>query len=175
MRKLILASAICLSAQLLWAAGGKYQPLNVKTGLWQTTWTSNVTGRPPVSSEMLAQLTPEQRARIEAAMNKMATQGPRTRTSKSCLTKEKLEKDPFNDKDKSCTETVLASTGSRMEIHEVCAEENTKADITVHIEALNSENVKGTVHSNTTGGGNTMKINGTFTSKWLGAVCKDTD
>ena len=108
-------------------------------------------------------------------MNRMASEAPKTRTSKSCLTKEKLEKDPFNDKEKSCTETVLNSTGSKMEVHEVCTEENMKSDITVHIEALDSENVKGTVQSNTSGGGNTMNINGTFTSKWIGAVCKDGD
>jgi Protein of unknown function (DUF3617) len=175
MRKLILASVICLSVQLLWAAGGKYQPLNIKTGQWETTWINNFSGRAPISPEMVANMTPEQRAKFEAAMNKMASQGPRTRTVKTCATKEKLQRDPFNREDKSCTETVLNSTGSKMEVHEVCSEENMKADITVHIEAVNSEYVKGTVQTNATGGGNTMNINGTFTSKWIGAVCKDTD
>ncbi|HVA01381.1 MAG TPA: DUF3617 domain-containing protein [Terriglobia bacterium] len=175
MRKLILGSVICLSVELLLAAGGKYQPLNVKTGLWETTWTSKVTGRPPISPDMLANLTPEQRAKFEAAMNRMASEAPKTRTSKSCLTKEKLEKDPFSDKKMSCTETVLNSTGSKMEVHEVCTGKDMKTDVNVRIEAITSGYVKGTVQSNTTGGGNTMNVNGTFTSKYIGAVCKDTD
>jgi Protein of unknown function (DUF3617) len=175
MRKLVLAGAICLSVQLLLAASGKYQPLNIKTGLWETTSTTKISGRPPISPEMLAQMTPEQRARFEVEMNRMVNQTPRTRTSKTCLTKEKLEKDPFNDKDQSCKETVLSSTASKMEIREVCTEEGSTVDILVHIEALDSENVKGTVQSNASGGGNTMNVNGTLTSKYIGAVCKNTD
>ena len=174
MRKLILLSAICLGAELLLTAGGQYQPLNVKTGLWETSWTSSFSGRPPIPTEMLEKMTPEQRARFEAAMNRMASQAPKSRTTKSCLTKEKLDSDPFSEKDKSCTETVLASTGSKMEVREVCTHENAKTDVTVHIEAADSEHVKGTVKSNTSGGGNTMNVNGTFTSKWLGSACGDT-
>jgi Protein of unknown function (DUF3617) len=174
MRKLAVCAVTCLWASILLAAG-KYQPLNVKTGLWETTWSSKITGRPPIPQEMLDKMTPEQRAKFEAAMNNMAAQAPKTRTSKSCLTKEKLEKDPFNREDKSCTETVLNSTGSKMEIREVCTHEDTKTDVTVHIEAADSENVKGTVQSNASSGGNTMSVNGTFTSKWLGAACTDAD
>jgi Protein of unknown function (DUF3617) len=175
MRKLLFVSAIFLSAQLFLAASRKYQSLNVKTGLWETTSITKMSGRPPVSADMLAQMSPEQRARIEAAMNRMANQTPKPHTTRTCVTKEKLQKDPFNPEDKSCTETVLNSTGSKIDIHEVCTEENSKVDITVHIVALDSENVKGTVQTNATGGGNTMNVNGTFTSKWQGAVCKDTD
>jgi hypothetical protein len=137
-----------------------------------------MSGRPPISADMLANLTPDQRARFEAMMNKMASQPPKPHIAKSCLTKEKLEGDPFSDKKKSCAETVLTSTGSKMEIREVCTGENTKNDVThdmtVHIEAADSEHVKGTVKSNISGGGNTMNVLGTFTSRWIGADCGDT-
>jgi hypothetical protein len=123
---------------------------------------------------MVQNLTPEQRERFEAAMNKIASQGPKSRTNKSCLTEEKLKKDPFNNENKSCTQTVLSSIGSKMDVHEVCAGEALKTDMTVHIEAADSEHVVGTVKSNMSGGGNTMNVNGTFTSKWLGAACGDT-
>ena len=174
MRKLILLSVICLGTGLVLTAGGQYQPLNVKTGLWETSWTSSVSGRPPIPADMLEKLTPEQRARFEAAMQRMASQTPKSRSNRSCLTKEKLERDPFNEKDKSCTETVLTSTGSKMEVREVCTQENATTDMTVHIEAVDSEHVRGSVKSNTSGGGNTMNVNGSFTSKWLGAACGDT-
>lgn len=171
MRKPALWILLCLSASLALAAG-KYQPLNVRLGTWETTFTSSVSGAPPIPQEMLDKMTPEQRAKFDAAMGKMASGTPRTRTSKSCLTKEKLEKDPFNDR-KSCTETVLNSTSSKMEIQEVCTEEDAKTDSRIRIEATDSENVKGWVQTIVTGSGKTMNINGTFTSKWLGAACKE--
>jgi Protein of unknown function (DUF3617) len=171
MRNLTLWILICLSASILLAAG-KYQPLNVKTGTWETIYTTTVSGAPPIPQEMLDKMTPEQRTRFDTMMKKMATGTPTTRTSKTCLTKEQLAKNPFNDR-KSCTETVLASTGSKMEIEEVCMEENAKTNAKVRIEASDSENVKGWVQSTVTGSGRTMNVNGTFTSKWIGAVCKD--
>ena len=117
-------------------------------------------------------MTPEQRARFDAAMSRMASGTPRTHTSKTCLTKERLEKDPFNDR-QSCTEKVLTSTSSKMEIEEICNEENAQSDSKVRIEATDSENVKGSMQTVVTGSGKTMNVNGTFTSKWVGAACKE--
>jgi hypothetical protein len=74
-----------------------------------------------------------------------------------------VERDPFNREGKSCTETVLASTGSKMEVRELCVQENSTHDVTVHIETADSEHVEGTVKSNMSGGGHTMNMNGTFT------------
>lgn len=171
MRKPALWILLCLSASVALAAG-TYQPLNVKLGTWETTFTTAISGAPPIPQEMIDKMTPEQRARFDAAMGKMASGTPRTRTSKTCLTKEKLEKDPFNDRP-SCTEKVLTSTSSKMEIEEICDEENAKSDSTVRIEATDSENIKGWAQTVVTGSGKTMNVNGTFTSKWVGAACKE--
>lgn len=171
MRKIALWTLSCLSACILLAAG-KYQPLNVKLGTWETVTTMTTSGAPPIPQEMLEKMTPEQRARFEAAMSKMASGTPKIRTSKNCLTKEKLEKDPFNER-KSCTETVLTSTSSKMEIQENCTEDDANIVSKVRIEAADSENVKGWVDATVTGGSKTMRVNGTFTSKWAGAVCQE--
>lgn len=173
MRKVTLCAMTCLSASILWAAG-KYQPLNVKTGVWQTTLTTVVSGAPPIPQDMIEKMTPEQRARFDAMMKKMASGTPNTRTSKSCLTREDLEKDPFNDM-KSCKETVVTSTGSKMEVKEICTDERGTVNANVRIEATDSENVKGWVQSTVNGEGKTMNVNGTFTSKWIGAVCTEKD
>jgi hypothetical protein len=170
MRKWMLAIAVCLGAGLVWAAGS-YQPLNVKTGLWESTWSSTVTGQPPIPPDMLAKMTPEQRARFEAMMSKMAHGTSDTR--KSCLTKENLEKDPFNRGDKSCTETVVSSSSHEMNVHEVCTHENSKMDVSVHIVASDSEHVTGIIKSNMTGSGHNMSVDGKLTSKWLAPVCGD--
>jgi Protein of unknown function (DUF3617) len=174
MRKLILGMAICLSVGFLWAQSEtvKYQPLNIKTGYWETISVTTMSGAPPVPADLLARMTPEQRAKYSAAMNGMMNQ-PKTHVNKSCVTQDDLTKDPFNENKESCKETVVNSSASKLDIHEVCSEEGMKADIMVHIEAVNSEYVKGTIQSAATGGGNTMNVNGTLTSKYLGAVCKE--
>ncbi|HTE88846.1 MAG TPA: hypothetical protein VK639_07845 [Terriglobales bacterium] len=63
----ILAGLVMLSSVTVWAAD-KLQPLNVKTGLWETTTTRITSGEIPIPAEMLARLTPEQRAKMEARM-----------------------------------------------------------------------------------------------------------
>ena len=172
MRKLVFLG-VFFSWVLVAMAGDKVQPLNIKTGLWQMTMTTAVSGRLPMPADILARMSPEQRARYEAAMNKRASAPPKTRTYNSCVTKEQLNKDPFSEEKKSCTRTVLKSTGSKMEIREVCEGDGVKNDITIQIEALKSENVKGSSHVTAAGGDKTMNVNAGFTGKWIGAVCTD--
>ena len=172
MRKLVVLG-VFFSWVLVAMAGDKVQPLNIKTGLWQITMTTAVSGLPPMPADVLARMSPEQRAKFEAAMKKRASGPPKTRTYNSCVTKEKLNKDPFSDEKRSCTGTVLKSTGSMIEIREVCEVDGVKSDITMQIEALNSENTKGSGHVTAAGGARSMNVSTNFTGKWIGAVCTD--
>lgn len=63
-----IAMTILLASTLAFGQS-KFQPLNVKTGLWESTTTSTTSGQMPLPSDMLAKLSPDQRARIEARMN----------------------------------------------------------------------------------------------------------
>ena len=174
MQKMILFGVICLFAPVL-LAGGNIQPLNVKPGLWQTTITSTRSGQPPIPPGTLDKLTPEQRAKLEAAMKARASQGPQTRSYKKCVTQEDLNKEPFAEDKQSRTRTVLSSTGSKMDVHEVCTGSGgMKTDFIVHIEVLDSENVKASVHVNATGGGRAMNGDSNITAKWLGQTCPGT-
>jgi Protein of unknown function (DUF3617) len=170
MRRIILLIMIGVLAPVI-AAAGTVQPLNVKTGLWETTMTTQITGMPPIPPEVLNKMTPERRAKVEAAMKERASQGPQTHTGKRCVTQEELNKGPFGDKMKSCTQTVLNSTGQKMEIHEVCTAGDTKTDVTFQIEALSSESVKGAGRVAVTRGGRTMNAETSLTAKWIGAAC----
>lgn len=152
-------------------------PLNVKLGLWQTTITTNMSGLPGIPDSALAQLSPDQRAKIEAAMKQVSGQ---PMTTKSCMTKDKLEKsEGFRNAPKSCTYTVVSSTSSKLEMKLSCTQNGMTMSGNVHVEATDSENVKGSIQMNTSGngsasaGGNTMNMNSTFTSKWVGAACGD--
>ncbi len=169
MRNIIFA--ITLMAPALWAAD-KLEPLNVKTGLWETTTTISTSGEMPIPAEYLSRMTPAQRARMEERLK--ANSAPKTRTSthKSCETKEKLEKAPFSNQ-KECTESVVTSTSSKAELKVSCDFGDVKGSGTVTVEALSPEAARGSAQITATGGGHTINTNSTFTSKWLGASCGD--
>jgi hypothetical protein len=171
-RMIALGVAFLLPAALV--AGGKVK-LNVKTGLWQTTITNTVTGSMGIPPEMAAQLTPAQRARFEAAQKKRASGTPRTETHKNCLTPEKLAEDPFTDRshgdEAKCSETVIKSTASDLEVRELCSYGSSKSDIHLSFHADSQEHVTGTGTTNVTTGGHDMHSNMKLESKWLSSAC----
>jgi len=169
MRTSILCGLIVVSSSFLWAAD-QITPLDVKLGLWETTWTTQAMGQMPIPADALANLTPEQRARLEAAMAARNAKGPASGSHKTCLTKEKLTKDAFNDK-QQCTSTVVSSSSHKLVVKLDCAEQDMKSTGTFKVEALSSEETKGTMEMVATGGGHTMNVNNSFTSKWVGSDC----
>ena len=151
------------------AWGADYHALDIKPGQWETTISTDMNGPPPVPPEVLARLTPEQRARIEQRTKSLSG---RTTTHKGCLTKEKLDKPAlFGNEQKSCTYAIKTSTASTQEIGVECANERMKSTGMVRIQALDSENVKASVHMTMTFGDQTSEINSSWTSKWIGPSC----
>jgi hypothetical protein len=172
MRMNLLVAVIFL-ALTLWAADN-IAPLNVKEGLWEVTVTHSMSGMPAMPNippDALAKMPPDQRARIEAMMNGQ----PSTDVRKECITKEKLEKhSAFSANRGDCTRTVVSSTGSKLELKFHCEEKQSSSDGTFVMEALASDNVKGTMHSVIkTSSGKTMNMDFTITSKYLGSACGD--
>ena len=109
MRKMILLGAVLASGTIL-LADSSVQPLNVKPGLWEVTMNMTISG----------------------------SRAPQTRTYRSCLKKEDLNKYPFVDPEKKCTYTVSSSTGSTMEASGTCApgSEGAKIDFKLRLDAL---------------------------------------
>lgn len=160
-----------LACSTLWAAD--FRPLDVKPGEWQTTLNGQTTGMPPLPPEMLAKLTPEQRAKMEAMM--AARSGGKSTVSKGCLKKEDLDK-PFNMSDKSmasCARSMVTSSGSKQEIRVDCNTNGAKTTGTVKVEAVDSENVRGSMQMAITNGEHTMNMNYMFASKWIGPACTE--
>ena len=60
-----------------------------------------------------------------------------------------------------------------MGVREVCEGDGWGTDMTMQIEAVNSENSKGSGHVTAVGGGKSMDLHTNFTAKWLGAVCTE--
>jgi hypothetical protein len=113
--------------------------------------TMETTGLPPIPPEVLDRLPPEQRAKMEERLKANGSKGPRTTSHKSCLKKEDLDK------------------AIRME----CTAGGGKQSGTIRVEAVNSENVKGSTEMTMSGAGRTMNMNSTFSAKWLGPTCSE--
>ena len=169
-----MKSLILLGVSMLWplaSHAADFKPLNVKPGLWEATMNSQTNGAFPVPADMLARLTPEQRARAEAAMK--AAPRSHSSTNKSCITAEQLNK-PLtfaDEKNVSCKRTLVSSSGSQQEIRMECSGGDVKTVATMHIEAVNPETVKGTSEVTSTGSQNKMNAHLSFNAKWLGSDC----
>jgi len=186
-KKTILLGAVCLSATVLLAGTQKNDqapastkalkitPMNVKTGLWQSTSTITVTGGLGLPPSLLAKMTPEQKAKYEAAMQAQAGGRTSTHTNKSCLTQKDLTTDPFADKnsddrDIHCHGTLLSSTSTDIVLQESCSGEASMA-YTMKIHAVDQEHATGTGTGTATMGGHTMNSSVKFQSTWIGATC----
>jgi hypothetical protein len=93
-----------------------------------------------------------------------------------CLTKEQLDQGvTFGEDRKSRTRTVLASTGSKLELRIECGSQGQgkRSDGTFQIEAIDSERVKGSVRL-TLSGDRTAASSSTFTARWIGPICRPT-
>jgi hypothetical protein len=177
-----LALAI-VGGAMAWAADTT--PLDVKTGEWEYTVTTQMTGLPQstqrqvptIPPEQLAKMPPEQRARVEAMLKQaggVASGKPTTTTSKNCIRKEDLAKMmPQGNRDQSCKTTLVSSSHNRQELKMDCESNGGKQTGTVVVEALSAESTKFSLQiaSNQNGQAMNMTVNGT--SKWLGETCTD--
>ena len=153
-------------------ADDSVQPLDVKTGLWETTLNTERTGALPIPPEVLARLTPEQRAKLEERMK--ASQAPKATARKHCLTKDELNKPlSFGADDKECHRTIVTSSSSKQEFQVECTKGGMKQHGTFRVEALSDESVKGAVQMTVTNGDKTMNMHSEFTARWIGPVCVD--
>jgi hypothetical protein len=152
------------------AATASTESLNVKTGLWEVTSTAQSSGMP----FDLSTLPADQRAKIEAAMKAQMAERGKPRITRECITKEKLEKDLFTDKDldPSCKRTTIASTATLQELKLECSGRQPMTG-TLHFEAVDPSHVRGTIKMVAGGPGQTMNVDSTFTAKWIGADCGD--
>ncbi len=141
--------------------------LNVKTGAWEMTTTTLITGM-PMPAEALAEMTPEQRARIEAMMAARAGK-PSKHVSKSCVTKEDLDQDSMIKSDNvDCKKDVISRSTTKIVVTETCDAPHASTS-NVIIEARTPENVVASMDM--TQPGASGKIHVDVDGRWLGASC----
>jgi hypothetical protein len=147
--------------------------LNIKLGLWEIKTQPQVNGELPTSDESVAKMTPEQRARMQAAMQAMMAHMQQPRTMKECMTAEKRAQgfDTGNDDPTECQQTVGKDTASDFEMTRVCstAQGNNSTDMKFH--AVSSDHVIGTVNAMMSRGTKSITVNSTMEGRWLGSDC----
>jgi hypothetical protein len=166
----MLLSAAALPAQ-------EIKPFDVKLGLWETTTSTDMSGMamptmPQIPPEVLSQMPPEQRARVEAMM-KGRGGSPRSMTVKSCITKDTLSRgSAFGQSDKSCTLTVVSSTATKQVLHMDCTRDNNHMTGDMTIERVDAEHVKGTSVIKAEGE-HAISMKSSFETKFVSADCGD--
>jgi Protein of unknown function (DUF3617) len=152
-------------------------PLDVKFGLWETTIANQSDMSAMLPPEMLAKLTPAQRAQLEGSMQGRGGRG--MSASKHCITKETINEaflaaNRGNSREMKCTQTFVTSTSSKMVMHMECTSETMKTSSEIQVEAIDREHTKGsfvTTSAGASGRAGNMKME--MTSKWLGPDCGD--
>lgn len=108
LRRTLGITALVATASLAWAAS---TPLDVKTGLWDMTYVTKMSGASMIPPNVLAKMTPAQKAKALAA----ASRPPTTSTDKDCITAKDLQQGAFGNKesDDECKYTPVVATASR--------------------------------------------------------------
>jgi hypothetical protein len=153
------------------ATGAVAATLDVKPGLWEITTQGEASGMPPIPPQVLAQMSPQQRQQMMAAMRGKMNQPS---VSRSCVTQKMLDRGmsfdrPPNDQ---CTQTVTGSTSRSLDVKVICTgEQQQKTTGTMHMDATSRESFAGAFNMVSTDGTNTMTMKRTVQGKWLGSDC----
>ncbi|HKV81907.1 MAG TPA: DUF3617 family protein [Candidatus Sulfotelmatobacter sp.] len=156
MKRAIAVAVACLGAAAALLAAADFQPLKVKTGLWQMTQTSTWTGLPQQWAAVI--------------------KNGKTINYKSCVKAKDLTTNPWTDGDDSkCVWKVLKSDGTDMEITGTSCELGKEWGMTTEgtgkIHVVDSENGTGTMNMTISGNGQTIKGRFAYTGKWIDASC----
>lgn len=168
MKKTLLL-AIGVSGALI--TGVVAATLDVKPGLWEVTTRGEATGTPPIPPQMLAQMSPAQRAQMMAAMQGRMNQPTVTR---SCLTQKMIDRGMYLDRpdDDHCTQTVTGNSAHSLDVRVMCTgEQQEKTTGSMHVDATSRESISGAFNMVSTDGTNTMTMKRKLQGKWLGSNC----
>jgi hypothetical protein len=154
--------------------------LSVKLGLWEISSQGNISGVPPVSDDMMSKLSPDQRARMQAAIQASMAEASKPRVAKHCVTPEKIARgfDLNRQERTNCQRKIVTNSSSELEINETCTEPDGSSVLSEHISLAGSllggsEQMTGTVHYVKNAGGKAMTVDSTIKGQWLGASCGD--
>ena len=164
----LLSSIVAVALVAATSSCALADSLNVKTGAWEMTMTTSVTGM-PVPSEKLAQMPPQQRAALESVMRTRASQAT-THVVKSCVTQEDLDQGRMSesDDDDQCTQTFLTKSASKVVVEKTCPPPDASTS-RMTMEATSPESLVNSIDM--VRGGADGKVHVEIKGRWLGATC----
>jgi Protein of unknown function (DUF3617) len=167
-----VAGLVCTAAVTMLVQAADITKPNIKPGLWEVTTNPKMSGQMPIPEEQLAKMTPEQRARLQAAMQ---AGGSKPRVYKECMTPEKIARGFEMDRgadEASCKRTIVSSTANELTLHDECSRGADRKSVTdVHFEIKSGTQMNGKINVVVTSSGKTMTVDSTVQGKWLSASC----
>jgi Protein of unknown function (DUF3617) len=145
--------------------------MEIDLGLWEVSSHPQISGAPAIPESQLAQLSPERRAMLEAALARAA----QPRKFKECMTAEKRTQG-FGSHDmqrSGCKVTVVTNTSSEYQMHRECTTEKRKTSESGHFKLDGRRRVSGTVDLVRSAEGETTTMHNSIEAKWLSADCGD--
>ena len=143
--------------------------INVKVGAWEMTATTLMTGI-TVPAEALASVPPDQRAKMEEALQAYAGK-PNVHVAKTCVTKEDLDQDRLLklDEENQCKRNIISKSASKIVFEQTC-EAPGPSRSTVVIEARTSESIAATMDMVQADGSGKVHVD--INGRWLGTSCE---
>ena len=164
----MIAAAVCVALPACISAA---ETLNVKTGLWEITSVTEMSGMPPLPKELLSALTPEQRKQMEAEIKAGQKKGDKD-TDRECVTQKDLEQ-PFESSNaKECTQTIVKSSRTAQEVHIACSGGIPGSGV-FKVAAPNPEAMSGTLDLKLGEGADAMTVKARLQGRWLSSDCGD--
>lgn len=173
------AAAILLAGALTMVAvrADEHVKLNIQTGLWEVTVHPQISGADPMRMEgmdkEMARLSPEQREKMQAAMQAMMANAVREHVFRECMTEERLSKGFQTSRESpSCTSKLVTNTSTDFEYHSECASDGGAGNSQkAHFHIHNRHSVSGTIDVSESRGGQSTLIHETLEGKWLASDC----
>jgi hypothetical protein len=160
--KTVLAALVLTALPLT----GQAATLDIKTGAWEITESTTMSGM-PIPKEAMAGMSPEQRAKMEAAMAAHAGSG-KPHVMHSCVTQQDLDRSALmKSEEPNCKRTVITQSARHLEMNEVCTGSEPSQ---THFKFDASSNERYTGSGDMTRGNGKVHIE--MSGRWLGATCK---
>ena len=160
---------LLLAAPIVTTTAAHATELNARLGAWEMTTQLHMDG-PVLSPEMLAQMPPQARAQVEAALG--GAQKPHT--NRTCMTEEKL-KHGFNlnqGHENQCQQQVINSSATLMEISGTCQEQSGTVTMHARIALLSPEQMEGKFDMDRPAAAEGPRhMTGQITGHWLSTDC----
>ena len=174
----VLGTGVALPGVVgLCVAGGalaQTSTLDLKPGLWEITSTGSMTGAPPIPPEVLANMPPEKRAQVQAAMQAAMARAGEPQVARNCVTAEQLRRGlNFDERpNPSCQRKIVTNSSSLLVVHEECAGARPMVG-DFRFTAIDRETMKGDINVVMGSGADTTTMQRNLQGKWLGSDCGD--